>query len=299
MIPFARSALCAFLLTIPVVAGAQRYVGRDDDVFTTTLRVGRGEMITVKNVNGPISLVAASGDQVEIRAEKRVSATSRARARVEDVAFDIDESGSGVTICTVYRDESACDENHNFQNIRVSVAYTIAVPADVRVRAMTGNGELAIERVRGDVDAGTGNGRVRVTESGGSVRAATGNGDVRVDGATGPVRVSTGNGRVFVATAEGPVNVSTGNGDIDARMGRLRDAGDMTFTSGSGTIRLTLPADFEGDIDANTGNGALHSDFEIQLHGRMDPQRIRGTIGRGGRMVKLRSGNGRLELIKG
>jgi hypothetical protein len=77
-------------------------------------------------------------------------------------------------------------------------------------------------------------------------------------------------------------------------MQTLKTEDDMSFSSGSGAIRLTLPAEFNGEIDAGTGNGSLQSDFPIQLRGRMDPQHLRGTIGNGGRLIKMRSGNGRL-----
>ena len=82
-------------------------------------------------------------------------------------------------------------------------------------------------------------------------------------------------------------------------MQSLSSAGDMNFVSGSGTVRITLPADFNGEVDASTGNGELRTDFEIKLIGRLDPQHMRGTIGSGGRTIKLQTGNGRLEIRKG
>jgi hypothetical protein len=73
----------------------------------------------------------------------------------------------------------------------------------------------------------------------------------------------------------------------------------MEFSSGSGAVRVTLPPDFNGDVDASTGNGELRTDFAIKLVGRLDPQHMRGTIGTGGRMIHLSTGNGRLEIRKG
>jgi DUF4097 and DUF4098 domain-containing protein YvlB len=129
--------------------------------------------------------------------------------------------------------------------------------------------------------------------------AATGNGDLEVESARGPVRASTGNGRIFVSTSAGPVSATTGNGDIDVRMQSLTTEADMDFRSGSGAVRVTLPADFNGDVDASTGNGELRTDFAIRLVGRLDPQHMRGTIGNGGRTIHLSTGNGRLEIRKG
>ena len=287
--------MCGLLVSAAPLA-AQRYQGRDESTFTYSRRLSSGSLVTIRSLNGPITVTSSSGNELEVRAEKR---TRSARDDMRDMAFEVDESGDGVKICTVYRDESVCDDGSNFNNVRMSVAFTVALPRGARLRAGTGNGEISVEATGGDIDVGTGNGRVRVVGTSGTVRASTGNGEVTVDGARGPVRASTGNGRVFVSTGAGPVSASTGNGDIDVRMESLSANDDMTFSSGSGDIRLTLPEDFNGEIDAGTGNGTLRSDFQIQLSGRFNPQHMRGTIGRGGRTIKLRSGNGALELRKG
>ena len=95
------------------------------------------------------------------------------------------------------------------------------------------------------------------------------------------------------------MSAQTGNGDVEIRMKSLAAEADMDFQTGSGGIRVTLPADFNGEFEASTGNGELRSDFEIKIVGRFDPQHIHGVIGRGGRVIKMQTGNGRLEIRKG
>ena len=272
---------------------AQRY----DYADSTTVWRGRlssGGMLTVKNIIGDITVIESPDDRVEVRAEKR----TRGRVDPADITFDVRESPSSTTICTVYRGESACDGG-GFSNVRLAVRYSIALPSGVRLRASTGNGQLSVEKAGSEVELRTGNGAIHIGQTEGSVTAATGNGDLEVESARGPVRASTGNGRIFVSTASGPVSATTGNGDIDVRMRALSTDADMNFTSGSGAVRVTLPADFNGDVDASTGNGDLRTDFAIKLVGRLDPQHMRGTIGNGGRMLHLSTGNGRLEIRKG
>jgi hypothetical protein len=273
---------------------AQNARGRGDSVFVWSARLGDGSSLTIKNIVGGITVTEATGDRVEVRAEKRM----RGRGEPSDISFDVQESSSGTTICTVYRGESACDDA-GFNNTRFSVRYTVAMPRGLRLHASTGNGDLSVERAGSEVELHTGNGGIRIGETEGRVIASTGNGDLEVAGARGPVRASTGNGRIFVATAAGPVSANTGNGDIDVRMQSLSSSGDMEFRSGAGAVRVTLPGDFNGDVDASTGNGELRTDFAIRLVGRLDPQHMRGTIGTGGRMLRLSSGNGRLEIRKG
>jgi DUF4097 and DUF4098 domain-containing protein YvlB len=254
----------------------------------------------VRNHNGPIEVRPASGTQVELRAEKR----SR-YGNLTDVAFDIGTSSNGdVTICSTLRDNDPCENDRRSWSSdddgrrSVTVAMTVLVPRGAQVRVATGNGAVLVERVGGEVSASTGNGRVKVLSTDGAVRVSTGNGDVDVTDAKGAVRVSTGNGRVTVTTAQGPVEARSGNGDIDVRMTTVRATEDMTFSTGSGDVRVTLPTDYNGELDASTGNGSISSDFDLKVEGRMSPRRVRATIGTGGARLRLVTGNGGLELRK-
>jgi DUF4097 and DUF4098 domain-containing protein YvlB len=286
-----RSSLLAML--VASTATAQR-----DTAFTWSKRLPDGARLTIKNINGPIDVRAATGDRVEVRAVVRPDS----RGNASDVTFDVRERASDdVEICTVYRGSSDCDPNRSWNNTRVSVRYTIDLPKSMRLRALTGNGEISVTQTVADVDASSGNGDVTIKESLGRVTATTGNGDVIITSARGPVKASSGNGRITASTSLGPVEASTGNGDIDVMMAKLpADQGSMTFTTGSGSVRVSLPGDFNGEIDANTGNGSIDTgDFEIRVQGRLSASRLRGTIGTGnGPLIKLRSGNGRLSLRK-
>jgi DUF4097 and DUF4098 domain-containing protein YvlB len=285
-----RSAL---LMTLAAPAAyAQR-----DTAFTWSKRLPDGARLTIKNLNGPIDVRASSSDRVEVRTIVR----AESRGNVADVTFDVRErSADDVEICTVYQGKSDCEPHNSWNNVRVSVRYIVDLPKTMRLRANTGNGAISVTQTVAEIDANTGNGDVVIRESMGRVGVATGNGDVTITSARGPVRVSSGNGRIVANTSRGPVEASTGNGDIDVKMASLpADQGSMTFTTGSGSVRVALPADFNGEVDANTGNGSITTEFELRVQGRLTMSRLRGVIGNGnGPVIKLRSGNGRLELRK-
>jgi hypothetical protein len=294
------SALLAALLLVPGLSGAQTPLGRSDSVFTWRGPLRAGSLLTVRNYNGPIEVRPASGSEVELRAEKRAR-----HGNHTDVAFGVATTSKGdVNICSTFRDNDPCDNDRRSWSSgddgrrSVSVAMTVLVPRGAQVRVSTGNGTVRVERVGGEVNASTGNGRVNVLNTDGAVRVSTGNGDVEVRDVKGAVRVTTGNGRVAVSTAQGPVEARSGNGDIDVRMSEVRPSEDMTFSTGSGNVRVTLPPDYNGELDATTGNGSISSDFDLKVAGRMSPRRVRATIGRGGARLRLTTGNGGLELRK-
>lgn len=295
---FAAAGLAA-LFTISSIGHAQG-IGREETEFRWSRKLEAGATFVLRSGNGPITVHESASDRVEVTAVKRV----RGRSRASDVGFDVIESANQVEICTLYGRRESCRERDRDRgdwndNVNVTVEFTVSVPRGVRLRAATGNGRINIDRGSADVSASTGNGDVSIGETSGRVDASTGNGDVQVDGANGPVSVSTGNGRVFVLTSRGDVSASTGNGDIDVRIKAGPIERDMKFNTGSGSIRITLPQDFNGSLDATSGTGSLRSDFEISVIGRLDAHHVRGTIGRGGPQIRLVTGSGTIELRKG
>jgi len=295
------SAACLVVLgAVPTLAGAQGVVGRNESVYTWRGTIPANGIFSVKNFNGPVDVRASTGNAVEFRAEKMPRGGD-----VRDAAFVVSTSRTGdVTICSVREDDDTCEGNgrnsdRNWRQREIRVSMTVLVPRNVRLKVATGNGELSVENVGNEVEAATGNGRVKVVGTEGKVRVSTGNGEVEVRDAKGQVRVSTGNGDVDVTTSEGPVEVSSGNGNIDVRMSALRAREDMEFSTGSGSVRLTLPANFNGELDATTGNGSINSDFDLKVKGTLNPRHIRATIGNGGPMLRMSTGNGRFDIKKG
>ena len=286
---------------IPSLAAAQ-ILGRDLEVFTRTEAVARGEWFRFYGPIGDVTVTEGTGTQVEFRAEKILRS-----GRVTDIAFELRRTGEGVTICAIFEDDDECsdtglrsDRRRNWsRNFRPpSLTVTIRVPAGVRLAVHSGNGDISVTGAHAELVARSGNGRVRVTGTAGEVDAASGNGEVTVDNVRGPVSANSGNGDVRVSTVQGPVSARSGNGDLLVRMTELRAADDMEFTTGNGRIEVTVPAEFNADVDASTGNGSFHTDFPIQVSGRISKTRVRGTIGQGGRRLRLVTGNGQIEIRK-
>ena len=278
-------SLAAAAVTIVLLssnAAGQQLVGQAEAVFTVTEHVAAGGSVRIFSRTGDISITEGAGDAVEYRAEKDVR-----RGRVEDIAFRVVRGAAGVTICAVYSEDDDCDTDgihgdgnwsHSWRR-RASVSITVKVPKGVLLRASSGNGDVAVA--------------VAASEA----RVSSGNGRVRVSGVTGRVDASSGNGDVTVQNSGGPVSAHTGNGDIRASMDRV-GAEDLDFSSGNGHIEVTMPADFSADVDASTGNGHVSVDFPITLSGRFSKTRVRGTIGNGGRRLRISSGNGSIEIRK-
>jgi DUF4097 and DUF4098 domain-containing protein YvlB len=266
-------------------------------------RVDAGDWVRIVSPNGDIT-VSSGSDRVEIRAEKVVR-----RGSVEDVAFVVYRGSGGLTICAIYEDADECEEDGSYRSRnrgwrgshnreQTKVHFTVRIPSNVKVKAGSGNGDVSVTGSGAETEASSGNGRILVSGTTGEVTASSGNGRVTVEGAKGPVHASSGNGDIEVTTSMGPVSASSGNGDIDVSMDRLDQSTRMEFNTGNGRVRVTVPTDFGAELDSNTGNGSVISDFPITVRGTLSKSRVRGTLGKGGGRLVMSSGNGNIEIRK-
>lgn len=298
----AAVALAGAALSADVI-GAQQVVGRADRVFTTSAPVPAGGAVRIFARIGDVTITEGSGNTLEFRAEKDTR-----RGSVEDVGFIVLREGDGVTICAIFDEDDRCDSdglqsdsrsgwNRNWRD-RVRLSLTVTVPRGTRLNTSSGNGDVSVRAAVAEARVRSGNGKVRVSDVTGSVDASSGNGEVSIEKVGGAVRARSGNGDVMIGTTNGPVNASSGNGDVRVSMDRLTGNEDMEFTSGNGRIEVSLPADFSAELEANTGNGRISTDFPITIQGKLTRNRLRGTIGNGGRRLRLSTGNGSIEIRK-
>ena len=271
----AAAALAVAAFSIPASGDAQSRRDRRDrpetdrrsergDSFEWSERMPAGSWIRVKNLNGPIRVAASDGDAVEVRGEK-----SWRRGDPEAVRFDVIRDGDNVTICALWNEDAWCDrDDYRHEGRRgdrdndVSVEFTVLLPRGV------------------------------------NVSVGTVNGGVEVAGADGEVVARSVNGKVEAASSGGPVSASTVNGSVFARLGSLAGRGDLEFSTVNGSVTVEVPSDLDAEIEMSTVNGGLRTDFPLTITGRVDPQRLRATVGRGGRRLSLKTVNGGLELRK-
>jgi hypothetical protein len=268
------AALALLALAAPATLRAQ-----DDDDYDDHDRGGRtergafrwqgevpaGGWLYLRNLNGPVRVERGSGAQVEVTADRTTN-----RGDPRSVRFEARRAadGRGMIVCALWYD-GTCDEggSHGGRNSdwgrnrdEVSVAFTVRVPAGVRLDVRTVNGGLDIRGAGAEVVARTTNGPVRAESSG------------------------------------GPVSARTTNGPVHARMGSVGDARDLEFTTTNGPVTVEMPDDLGAEVSMSTTNGSVSTEFPVTVQGRIDPRRMTVRLGDGSRRVRLRTTNGNVEL---
>ncbi len=270
-----RRALVVLGLLLVLVAGGSQPAAAQSD-FRWNGRVADGKAIEIKGVNGSIRAEPASGDQVEVVAVKTARKSDPASVQVEVLQHD-----GGVTVCAVYptpspntgRRRSSGDDGPNVcrpgdegrMNTRdndVKVEFTVRVPRRVLFVARTVNGHIDARSLDERTEAYSVNGRISIATRG-------------------------------LAVAE------TVNGAIDVTMGRADWTGTLDFRTVNGSITVTLPDDVNASVRADTHNGHVSSDFPMTIgSSRRGNRRVDGTIGSGGRDLRLSTVNGQIRLKK-
>ena len=256
------------MTAVVVASPASAQTRTEREAFTWAGRIPEGRWISIRNLNGTIDVERGTGDRVEV-----VAARHTRRGDPEFVRFEVQKYGTNdqdVLICALWGENSSCDD--------------LSYQSRGERRGRPQN-EVWVEF------------RVRVP-NGVKVATSSVNGDVRIDGATAEVDAESTNGSITVSTTGGPVNARTTNGSIRATMGKFDLKSDLRFESTNGSVVAEFADDLNAEVDLSTTNGRFLTDFPVTISGRIDPRRLRATLGKGGPRIRLSTTNGNVELRK-
>jgi DUF4097 and DUF4098 domain-containing protein YvlB len=210
-----------------------------------------------------------------------------------------------------------------------SVRFDVEVPAETAVNVHTSGGGISIEALRlpakietsgggievrdlvGDLQADTSGGsihlrdikgRSRVETSGGGIeatnlegplKAETSGGSVSLERISGDIHAHSSGGGIHIREAGGRVDADTSGGSIEASFARGNSRGGSLESSGGG-ISVSLDPAVGLSIDAH-GN-SVSSDLPLTVQGEISRRSLRGTLGKGGESLRLRTSGGSVRI---
>ena len=256
--PIVLTALLAGAVALATPLAAQ------ETRFTHAL--GRGETLSLSNIDGNISVTPASGRTAEIIARKTVRKGNGALVKAV-----MEESSDGIRVCTLYLDDTD-DDRTSCTGRRDRNRSRTRDPLDV---------EMAYE--------------VRLPE-GAALQVATVDGDVHVSDLTGRANITTVDGDVTVS-GRAPEAISTVDGEIDVTVTEMPKAG-MQYRTVDGRITVRVPSGIGLDVSGSSVDGSFSSDFPLTTSGKWGPRQFRGTLGDGGPALRLSTVDGAIRLQK-
>lgn len=253
--------------------------------------------VRVATFDGSIQIQSWDRPEVLVEIEKR----GPTRSIVESLQVIVQQKGNVIDL-EVKRPKSEAFSGLGF-NQAAYAKLIVSVPHTTNVRARSGDGSIRIERVSGRLELRTGDGSIRASEVSGDMNFDTGDGSVVVERAEGQLVVDTGDGSVTVGGRIATLKLHTGDGSVVYRAEPGSTMGTpWEITTGDGSVTLYLPADFGAELDAHTGDGRIVNDLErlapVEKAEREDRSRrtLKGTIGSGGPLLRVRTGDGAIRL---
>jgi hypothetical protein len=261
------AVVAMMLLAGGAPAGAQekRTVYTEND-FHWSASMKPGQTLEIIGRNGGIEASGASGESAQVQATKETHGDSQ-------VFVEVVEYSDGVTICAVYakdtkpgrchRGGADSEDSHgwSWHGERSKLTFNVQVPRGVLFKALTTNGGIRAHEMNSVVEA------------------------------------STTNGNVDVSTSEW-ASARTTNGSVTVNMGSAKWNGEVELTSTNGSVHASLPAAAEFKVRASTTNGGIHTDFPVTVQGTFGAKDLSGTVGGGGRDLRVATTNGGIELRK-
>lgn len=264
---------------------------REEKRFTVT---GPPE-VRVATFDGAIELRSWDRDEVLVEIEKRgmddeVLQAMEVRAEQEGNRIEVDVRGSG--------------RSDRFVGIGIHISPSarllVTVPRQVSVlHARSGDGSIKADRLEGQIELRTEDGSVRAEEIKGRLQIETGDGSITVGDVDGELVLVTRDGGISVSGRLASLRAKTGDGSITVRA----DAGsvvdpDWSLSTGDGSVAVYLPAGFSAELDAETRDGRVRSDFDLGDTDEDSRRRraVRARLGAGGSVLRIRTGDGSISL---
>jgi len=258
-------AMVAVLGAAPAGAQSEKRTVYTEHDFRWQGHLKAGETLEVINQNGQIEATSAAGD------EARTEGTWKGDAERE-LFIEVVEYSDGVTICAVHAKDKAPGRCHHggvsseswswgWRGNRAKIDFGVQVPRGVNFHALTTNGSVVGRNLASVVEA------------------------------------ATTNGNVEVSTSEW-ASATTTNGGIRVSMGGAKWTGELKMTTTNGSVEVAMPASAEFRVIAATTNGGIQTDFPVTVQGSFSSKELSGTVGGGGRELKVATTNGTIRLMK-
>lgn len=272
-----------------VTVDSQGQIVREEKRFT----VSGPPDIRLATFDGSIQIQSWDKPDVLVEIEKR----GATREAVDTLTVTAEQHGNTIEV------EVKAPPRESFTGIgfhqSASARLIVSLPRRSDVRARSGDGSIRIERVDGRIELRTGDGGIRATDISGEMTLNTSDGTVTVAGAEGRLDLDTGDGGVNVTGKLTSVRLHTGDGSI---VYRAEPGSAMTenweISTGDGGVSLFLPRDFGADLDVHTGDGAIRNELQVtaETGGEVSRRTVRGRLNAGGKLLRVRTGDGTVRL---
>ncbi|WP_019637529.1 DUF4097 family beta strand repeat-containing protein [Paenibacillus fonticola] len=284
------------------------------------------EQIVINGINGNIDVRRAELEGIRVESTVWVDQLPDEEARqvAEDTMIQVTE-GKALTLNVKDQVYGSSGKRHPRMNLTVVLPENRYLDVDIstssgkirmsgiralkQIKLQTGNGDLKLWDVNGEITAKTLNGDAEMYRIFGSVNVDTQGGNMMGNMITGQVTMSTLVGNIAVLNAEDNIHAVTKNGNIvvggamaalkaESLNGKIeiespKIEGDWNVYSAVGEMTLRIPEEGNYTLEGSSGYGDISTDLPFDINNKV----ISGQAGTGEYLVKV-EGNSNLIVNK-
>jgi DUF4097 and DUF4098 domain-containing protein YvlB len=295
-----RIALCAAAVSLAaceVNLNSEGIVSRETKSFKVT---GIPD-VQLDTFEGAIEVHSWDRNEVEVEIERRAMEQSL----VDQMQVTAEQQGDRIVIKV-----TGPNRSREFEGIQIGTHFSpsarlrVVLPRQSQLAAKSGDGSITVEDLNGKIAITTSDGSVRGNRLAGEITVRSGDGSIRMERIEGKLDLETEDGSIGLEAKPTVLRARTSDGAI-----RLDIAADTAMTedwdlqTADGSVVLTLPTGFNGELDAETRDGVVRAQYpglsDEQREGADRDERrrkLKATLGSGGRTVKVRSGDGSIRI---
>jgi hypothetical protein len=287
----------ALPLTLLLLAGCEVRVDSEEHLATDEKRfqVSGQPEVRLSTFDGAIEIRSWDKNEVVVEIEKRAGDEKD----LESIRVAAEQRGNRIDV-----DVRRRSSEDSFAGIGVHISprarLLVTLPRTVLLQARTDDGAIRAEELEGRIVLRSGDGSIRGEQLKGELDLETHDGSVTIDGMEGEAVVSTQDGGISVTGKIAALRAKTGDGSITIRAERGAEmSSDWSISTDDGTVTLYLPRDFGAEIDAETQDGRVRRELDLASLVESDTNNsVRGIAGAGGRLLRVRSGDGSISLLE-
>jgi hypothetical protein len=293
---------CAALLTAAAIAPQ----AKAEEVVKSYTVTGRAN-VRVDTNDGSVRVTTGDNKQVEFRVEYQGYELGK------NLRVDSRQDADKVELTARITGHWGFSWGKNTRGLHIEVR----MPRDSDLQVETGDGSVQADSINGAVNVHTGDGSVKANSLNGTIDLHTNDGSITVDTLKGDIRLRTGDGSIEARDLDGKVeadsgdghirivgrfdalSVKTGDGSVDTRvLPGSKMASSWSVRTGDGSVDIVLPADFQANIEATTGDGHISLGIPVTVEGTFSKSEIRGKMNGGGQPLTIHTGDGSIRLSK-
>jgi DUF4097 and DUF4098 domain-containing protein YvlB len=268
---------------------------------TKTFKVAGIPELQLDTFDGSIEVHSWDRNEIEVEIEKR----AMEQALVDEMQVSAEQQGDKVIIKV-----TRPGRRDDFDGVQIGVHFSpsarlrVALPRNSHLTAMSGDGSITVEDVNGKISLTTNDGSVRASRVSGEILVRSGDGSIRMERVEGKLDLETEDGSIGVEAKPSTLRARTADGSIrldvepDTEM-----TGDWDVQTADGSVTLSLPSSFNAQLDAETRDGSVRATHpaisnETRTGEDRDERRrmLKATLGSGGRILKVRTGDGTIRI---